>query len=94
MTFRHLRQEKSQTSLGICIVWSESPLGELGIVQDVTILHADNLDFYKTDAQDDEFCWAHVCDGTFSEVEAHKYNNTPRPLYNTIVGVHSINRVS
>ena len=31
----------------------------------------------------------YVC---FEEVENHE--NTPQPLHNTVVGVHSINRVS
>ena len=35
-----------------------------------------------------------VLDRLISEAEVHMLDITPQPLYNTIVGVHSINHVS
>ena len=47
-TFGHMRQAKIQISLRIRAVWSESSLGEFGIVKEAKFLHVDNGDFNQT----------------------------------------------
>ena len=47
-TKRHVRPAKTQISLGICPVWSESLLCAQWVVQDPSFLHADSKDSDQT----------------------------------------------
>ena len=66
---------KTQISLGICPVWSESSLCAQWVAKDPSFLHADSEDWSDwADAQADlSLCWAHMTFCWFCHEVAHFY---------------------
>ena len=58
----HVRAAKTQISLGICLVWSESSLCAHWVAKDPTFLHADSEDSDQTGWMPRLIClcWAHM----------------------------------
>ena len=69
----HVRPAKIQIRLRIRAVWSESSLGALWIDKGATFLQAGNGHWSDyADAQADlSLCWAHMSEGTVSDVAVH-----------------------
>ena len=68
-----VHRAKTQISLGIHPVWSESPLCAQRVVKDPSFLHADSEDWSDwVDAQADlSLCWAHIPFCLFCHETAH-----------------------
>ena len=85
----HVRPGKTQISLGICPVWSESSVCTIWVVKDLMLLHADSERLWSdwADAQADlNLCWAHRSFCWFCR-ELAQINNRPlcRPQWSLIL---------
>ena len=80
----HVRPAKTQISLDICPVWSESSMCAQWVAQDPSFLHADSEDWSDwADAQadlslrwvsEDSFCWFLSRGGSFSNSQLSEQN--------------------
>ena len=76
----HVCQVKTQISLGICIVWSESFLCTLWVAKDLTFLQVESEDWSDWVDADLSLCWAHWSFCWFCHAAAQSWENPPAEL--------------
>ena len=70
-----VRPAKIQISLRIRAVWSEFSLGAFRTASDTKIFRVDSVNSNQTAQSDLSLRWAHMSDGSFSELVVHLFSS-------------------